>query len=112
MMDLVSRERFVGAMREVAASVTVVTTDGPCGRHGATVSAFSSVSADPPTVLVCLHADSRIAKAVEMLKQPETNLTEIFLACGFRNRSYFNRMFKRIKGISPVGYQKRFHSEF
>ncbi|MEM8764153.1 MAG: AraC family transcriptional regulator [Bacteroidota bacterium] len=54
----------------------------------------------------------RIAKAVEMLKQPETNLTEIFLACGFRNRSYFNRMFKRIKGISPVGYQKRFHSEF
>lgn len=65
MTGLVSRECFVGAMREVASSVTVVTTDGSCGRHGATVSAFSSVSADPPTVLVCLHSESRIAKAVE-----------------------------------------------
>lgn len=62
--DLVPRARFIEAMRGVAASVTVVTTDGISGRHGATVSAFSSVSADPPTVLVCLHADSRIARAV------------------------------------------------
>ncbi len=60
----VSREEFIMAMRGVAASVTVVTTDGSAGRLGATVSAFSSVSADPPTVLVCLRAGSRIAKAV------------------------------------------------
>ncbi|WP_232796371.1 flavin reductase family protein [Roseovarius salinarum] len=60
----VARERFITAMRGVAASVTVVTTDGPEGRHGATVSAFSSVSADPPTVLICLNARSRIAQAV------------------------------------------------
>lgn len=51
-------------MRHVAASVTVVTTNGPAGKHGATVSAFASVSADPPTVMVCLRRDSRIAKAV------------------------------------------------
>lgn len=61
----VARAEFIDAMRRVAASVTVVTTDGPVGRHGATVSAFSSVSADPPTVLVCLHARSRIAAAVQ-----------------------------------------------
>lgn len=61
---LVAREQFIDAMRQVASSVTVVTTDGTTGRHGATVSAFSSVSADPPTVLVCLFAESRIAKAV------------------------------------------------
>lgn len=60
----VAREDYIGAMRGVAASVTVVTTDGPAGRHGATVSAFSSVSADPPTMLVCLRGDSRIAEAV------------------------------------------------
>ncbi|MEQ9260515.1 MAG: flavin reductase family protein [Roseovarius sp.] len=59
-----AREAFIAAMRQVAATVTVVTTDGPAGRMGATVSAFTSLSADPPSVLVCLKADSRIARAV------------------------------------------------
>ena len=58
------RADFIQAMRSVASSVSVVTTDGLAGRHGATVSAFCSVSADPPTVLVCLKTDSRIAEAV------------------------------------------------
>ncbi|MEP1521753.1 flavin reductase family protein [Ascidiaceihabitans sp.] len=61
---LVPRDHFIAAMRQVASSVTVVTTDGVGGLHGATVTAFSSVSADPPTVLVCLFAESRIARAV------------------------------------------------
>jgi len=61
----VDRTQFIAAMRGVASSVSVVTTDGPAGRHGATVSAFCSVSADPPTVLVCLHAHSRTARLVE-----------------------------------------------
>ncbi len=59
------REDFIAAMRCVASSVCVVTTDGAAGRHGATVSAFSSVSADPPMVLVCLNAASRIAQQVQ-----------------------------------------------
>ncbi len=58
------RDAFVLAMRHVAATVTVVTTDGPAGKQGATVSAFASLSADPPLVLVCLKADSRVARAV------------------------------------------------
>lgn len=59
-----AREAFLTAMRQVAATVTVVTTDGPAGKAGATVSAFTSLSADPPSVLVCLKSDSSIAKAV------------------------------------------------
>jgi len=59
------RAAFIAAMRQVAATVTVVTTDGPAGQAGATVSAFTSLSADPPSVLVCLRADSRIARAVQ-----------------------------------------------
>ena len=59
-----ARDAFIAAMRQVAATVTVVTTDGPAGMAGATVSAFTSLSADPPSVLVCLKADSRIARAV------------------------------------------------
>ena len=53
--NFVVREDFLAAMRNVANSVTVVTTDGPAGRNGATVSSFCSVSADPPTLLVCLN---------------------------------------------------------
>lgn len=62
--DAVDRNDFLNAMRAVANSVTVVTTDGKAGCHGGTVSAFCSVSADPPTVLVCLHGDSHIAETV------------------------------------------------
>lgn len=61
---LVDRDAFVTAMRGVASTVTVVTTDGPAGRHGCTVSAFSSVSADPPSVLVCLNTKNRITPMV------------------------------------------------
>ncbi|HYB11135.1 MAG TPA: flavin reductase family protein [Alphaproteobacteria bacterium] len=80
------RISFIAAMRRVANSVTVVTTDGPLGRHGATVSAFSSVSADPPAVLVCLRAASRIASLVtgngqfciNVLDQDDHAVAEIF----------------------------------
>lgn len=63
-LHAVSRELFITGMRQVANSVAVVTTSGPAGQHGATVSAFSSVSADPPQLLVCLRSASRIASAV------------------------------------------------
>ena len=63
-LDVASRDLFIKGMRQVASSVAVVTTNGKAGRHGATVSAFSSVSADPPQLLVCLRSASRIAAAV------------------------------------------------
>jgi hypothetical protein len=63
-LHAVSRELFITGMRQVASSVAVVTTSGPAGQHGTTVSAFSSVSADPPQLLVCLRSASRIASAV------------------------------------------------
>ncbi|MFN3643607.1 MAG: flavin reductase family protein [Gemmobacter sp.] len=58
------RSAYLRSMRQVAGAVAVVTTDGAAGRHGATVTAFCSVSADPPTLLVCLRGGSRIAQAV------------------------------------------------
>ena len=61
---MVDRKLFTEAMRHVAQSVTVVTTKGKNGAAGATVSAFSSLSADPPSVLICLRSDRRIALAV------------------------------------------------
>lgn len=58
MPDPTLRQHFLEGMSRAAASVSVVTTDGPAGRHGITVSAMTSVSADgeAPTMLVCLNA--------------------------------------------------------
>lgn len=58
------RDRYLEAMGEAAATVSVVTTDGPAGRAGVTVSAMCSVSADPPTILVCVHHLSPACQAI------------------------------------------------
>ncbi len=49
---------------EQAAGVGIVTTVWKGRDYAATVSAFLSVSYDPPTLLVSLYAESRIAQAV------------------------------------------------
>ena len=60
------RARFLGGMSQAAATVNIVTTDGPRGRAGVTVSAMSSVSADmeKPVLLVCVHHLSPAAPAI------------------------------------------------
>ena len=59
------REDFLHAMRYTPAVVAVVTTDGLAGRGGVTVSAFSSLSADPPSVLVCIHQLSPVLPLIQ-----------------------------------------------
>lgn len=59
------RSDFLLAMRYTPASVAVVTTDGHAGRGGVTVSAFSSLSADPPSVLVCIHQLSPVLSLIQ-----------------------------------------------
>ena len=58
-------DRFIAAMAGAATQVSVVTTDGSAGRFGVTVSAFSSVSAEPPLVLVCINRRSPAISAIE-----------------------------------------------
>ena len=59
-----SPDRFVAAMAGAATQVSVVTTEGSAGRFGVTVSAFSSVSAEPPLVLVCINRRSPAVEAI------------------------------------------------
>lgn len=49
---------FRAAMSRLAASVHVITTDGSAGRRGVTITAMSSVSDAPATVLFCLNRRS------------------------------------------------------
>ncbi|MFE2445058.1 flavin reductase [Streptomyces melanosporofaciens] len=50
--------QFREAMAHLPAAVNILTTDGPNGRCGITVSAVCSVTDDPPTVLVCVNRGS------------------------------------------------------
>jgi flavin reductase (DIM6/NTAB) family NADH-FMN oxidoreductase RutF len=57
----VSGLAFREGMSRVAAAVHLVTTDGPGGLAGLTVTAVTAVSDEPPTLLVCIHKDSHSA---------------------------------------------------
>ncbi len=52
----IDQDEFRNALSRFASGVTVVTTKDAAGRfHGITVSAFSSVSLDPPLILICIE---------------------------------------------------------
>ena len=65
-MPMPLRDQFLQAMSRAAQTVNVVTTDGPAGRAGLTVSAMASVSADTPqpTLLVCVNHSSAAAATI------------------------------------------------
>ncbi len=61
--SVVSRHIYREAMARVGAAVHVVTTAGPAGRYGFTASAVTSVTDDPPTLLVCQNRASDANRA-------------------------------------------------
>ena len=82
---------FRTALRSFAAGVTVVTTRDQKGRpSGLTASAFTSVSLDPPLVLVCVdhsataHPDFRARGwfAVNVLRREQEALSRRFAVSG------------------------------
>ncbi len=82
------KARFLEGMSRSAASVSVVTTDGPAGRGGVTVSAMTSISADgeAPTMLTCLNASSSALPLVlengcfciNVLRTGQTDISDVF----------------------------------
>lgn len=86
------REEFVQAMSRAAATVSVVTTDGPAGRAGVTVSAMTSVSADgeAPTMLVCVNKGASATApilgngvfAINVLDEGQQDVADLFAGRG------------------------------
>ncbi|MGE4481577.1 flavin reductase [Acidocella sp.] len=58
-MSAIDRSAFREAMARMGAAVNIITTTGPEGDIGMTVSAVCSVTDDPATVLVCINRTSR-----------------------------------------------------
>jgi flavin reductase (DIM6/NTAB) family NADH-FMN oxidoreductase RutF len=61
----VDEETFRYALGHFASGVTVVTSAIDGERHGTTVSAFCSVSLNPPLVLICLDGRSGMVRMIE-----------------------------------------------
>jgi flavin reductase (DIM6/NTAB) family NADH-FMN oxidoreductase RutF len=55
---------FTNAMRRAVSGVSIVTTNGESGRYGLTVSSMTSVSAEPPTLLVCVNRNNLVHDAI------------------------------------------------
>jgi flavin reductase ActVB len=66
---MIAADVFRDALKDFPAGVTIVTTADASGTPlGATVSAFASLSLEPPLVLVCLKDDSRTTAAIRQRK--------------------------------------------
>ena len=62
----ITKNEFRAALGRFASGVTVVTTKDRSGRlHGITVSAFCSVSLEPPLILVCIDKQTGSHQAFE-----------------------------------------------
>lgn len=68
------RRDFLEAMAHAVTGVAVITTDGPGGLRGLTVSTVTSVSADPPLILICIREGSPTAEAISRNRHFSVNL--------------------------------------
>lgn len=51
----------------------------------------------------------RVECACELLCTSSDSITEIAYSCGFHDLSYFNRIFRRYKSISPGSYRRQYN---
>lgn len=97
-------------MRQWASGVTVVTTLDGERPHGMTVSAFSSVSAEPALVLVCLHRESLSRDlvtrsgvfAVHILGREQRELAERFSVAGNEAQRFEGLSWRRGESGAPL----------
>jgi flavin reductase (DIM6/NTAB) family NADH-FMN oxidoreductase RutF len=71
----ISKDEFRAALGRFPSGVTVITTiDGENRLHGITVSAFCSVSLEPPLILVCIDKEAGSHRAFEQSKAFVVNI--------------------------------------
>jgi AraC family L-rhamnose operon regulatory protein RhaS len=48
----------------------------------------------------------RLAKATELLRQPDITIADVAMEVGFEDQGYFSRQFKQVIGVSPSRFQR------
>ncbi len=54
----------------------------------------------------------RLSKAKELMKNPDLSLNEIVIKSGFKTQSNFTEVFKRIVGMKPKEYRKKYIGDY
>ena len=91
---------FKAALASWASGVSVVTTNSGGRLYGITVSSFSSVSLDPPLILVCLSNENKLPGmivesegfAVSILGRTQENASNYFAMSGREATSDFTEI--------------------
>ena len=108
------KQDYLDAMSKAASSVAVVTTDGPAGKLGVTVTAMCSVSVEgpAPTLLVCIHHLSPVCEAIRanrafcanLLGEDQAHVSDCFAGrSGAKNADKFDcAQWKRLATGAPV----------
>jgi flavin reductase (DIM6/NTAB) family NADH-FMN oxidoreductase RutF len=95
--DYAPAEAFRDALRELAAGVALVTTGAGAERAGCAATSLTSLSLDPPTLLVCLNRDASTLRqiratgvfAVNILGARHEALARRFSSAEFRGADRF-----------------------
>jgi flavin reductase (DIM6/NTAB) family NADH-FMN oxidoreductase RutF len=103
-------ERFLTAMSTLAATVTVVSAASPrYGRTGITATAVTSLSTDPPSLVVCVNRSSSLAKALTTTGWFSVNILSVdqeSIATDFSGRTQLegeDRFTSGDWGVHPTG---------
>ena len=48
----------------------------------------------------------RMEMASAMLLKPDASIAEVAVACGYPTVTYFNRIFRKYKGVTPTEFRK------
>ena len=80
------RSTFVEGMSRAVVSVSIVTTNDDAGRDVVTVSSMTTVSADPPAMLVCINNEAASVATIRkddvfcnnILRDNQAELSNVF----------------------------------
>ena len=106
----VDGEQFKAGMRTLAGAVNIITSLNASHRYGMTATAVCSVSADPPTVLVCINklaaTHGAVAKSkafcVNVLRADDWDLSTAFSGAQSGESRFKSRDWTRLATGSPV----------
>ena len=109
-LEPVTTEQFKLGMRSLAGAVTIVASANSGHRYGMTATAVCSVTADPPTVLVCINKSTAthdaIAKSgmysVNVLRAEDSGLSSAFSGMQSGESRFKSRDWTRLATGSPV----------